>query len=57
MGTENQAVDPGMVPQVTLNTGYKVPCIGMGTFGSDRFSSEEYRRRVAGANPQGYRDV
>lgn len=55
MGTENQAVDPGMVPQVTLNTGDKIPCIGMGTFGSDRFSSEEVSAAVAGAIRKGYR--
>ena len=32
------AVDPSKVPQRTLYTGAKMPGIGIGTFGSDRFS-------------------
>ena len=48
-------VDVSKVPQVTLPTGDKVPCIGMGTFGSDRFSSEEVSNAVAGAIRAGYR--
>ncbi len=43
------------VPQITLNTGDKVPCIGMGTFGSDRFTAEEVSNAVAGAIRAGYR--
>ena len=43
------------VPQITLNTGDKVPCIGMGTFGSDRFTAEEVSSAVAGAIRAGYR--
>ena len=37
--------DSSMVPQMTLRTGEKVPCIGMGTFGSGRVSAD----RVSGA--------
>lgn len=48
-------VDVSKVPQITLPTGDKVPCIGMGTFGSDRFSSEEVSNAVAGAIRAGYR--
>ena len=48
-------VDASKVPQITLPTGDKVPCIGMGTFGSDRFSSEEVSAAVAGAIRVGYR--
>ena len=40
------AVEAAKVPQITLNTGDKVPCIGMGTFGSDRFTAEQ----VSGAS-------
>ena len=29
-------IDPAIVPKVTLPSGEKVPCMGMGTFGSDR---------------------
>ncbi len=51
MGT----VDPKKVPKVRLNTGMEIPCIGMGTFGSDRFSAEEVSGAVAGAIRCGYR--
>ena len=43
------------VPTITLNTGAKIPCIGMGTFGSDRFSPEQVSNAVAGAIRVGYR--
>ena len=49
------ALDPAKVPQFTLYDGTKIPCIGMGTFGSDRFSSEEVSAAVAGAIRAGYR--
>ena len=42
-------VDPSKVPQITLNTGDKVPCMGMGTFGSDRFTPEQVSNAVAGS--------
>ena len=48
-------VDPKQVPQVTLYTGDKVPCIGMGTFGSARFTAEQVSHAVAGAIRAGYR--
>lgn len=48
-------IDSSKVPQITLNTGDKVPCIGMGTFGSDRFTAEEISNAVAGAIRAGYR--
>ena len=48
-------VDLTKVPQITLNTGDKVPCIGMGTFGSDRFDADEVSKAVAGAIRVGYR--
>ena len=31
-------IEPKKVPQRTLYDGGKMPCIGMGTFGSDRFT-------------------
>jgi len=52
---EKMAVDPKLVPQITLNNGTQVPCIGMGTFGSDRFSAEQVSNAVAGAIRSGYR--
>ncbi|MBQ2462341.1 MAG: aldo/keto reductase [Clostridia bacterium] len=48
-------IDPKMVPTRTLSTGEKIPCIGMGTFGSDRFTPEQVSNAVAGAIRVGYR--
>lgn len=51
----NNAVDPKLVPQIRLANGQTVPCIGMGTFGSDRFTPEQVSGAVAGAIRNGYR--
>ena len=48
-------IDPGKVPSFTLNDGDKIPCLGMGTFGSDRVSAEEVAGAVAGGLRCGYR--
>ncbi len=48
-------IDPARVPQRRLYTGQTIPCIGMGTFGSDRFTPEQVSRAVAGAIRCGYR--
>lgn len=48
-------IDPKKVPQRTLYDGGKMPCIGMGTFGSDRFTPEQVSAAVAGAIRAGYR--
>jgi alcohol dehydrogenase (NADP+) len=48
-------VDPRKVPQRTLWTGKKMPAIGLGTFGSDRFSGEDIAKAVIGAAEVGYR--
>lgn len=48
-------VDPSLVPQRTLYTGAKMPGIGMGTFGSDRFSAEDIAAAVKGAAEVGFR--
>ena len=48
-------INPAIVPKIKLYTGEEIPCIGMGTFGSDRFSSEEVSNAVAGAIRCGYR--
>lgn len=49
------AIDLTKVPQITLNNGDRIPCIGMGTFGSDRFDAAEVSDAVAGAIRAGYR--
>lgn len=48
-------VDPRTVPSVTLATGQQIPCIGMGTFGSDKFTPAQVSAAVAGAIRAGYR--
>jgi alcohol dehydrogenase (NADP+) len=48
-------VDPGTVPQRLLWTGARMPAIGLGTFGSDRFSGEDIAAAVIGAAEVGYR--
>lgn len=50
-------VDVTKVPQITLNNGEKVPCIGLGTFGSDRFDAKEVSDAVEGAIRAGYRMI
>lgn len=44
----SQFIDPTKVPKRRLYTGEEIPCIGMGTFGSDRFSAEEISNAVYG---------
>ena len=48
-------VDPNTVPKRILYTGTKMPAIGLGTFGSDRFSGEQIAEAVLGAASVGYR--
>jgi alcohol dehydrogenase (NADP+) len=48
-------IDPAIVPKMKLYTGEEIPCIGMGTFGSDRFTAEQVSAAVAGAIRCGYR--
>ena len=48
-------VDPKKVPQKALYNGTQIPCIGMGTFGSDRFTPDQVSQAVAGAIKVGYR--
>ncbi|HZK28318.1 MAG TPA: aldo/keto reductase [Thermoclostridium sp.] len=49
------ATDPKLVPQRTLRGGDKIPGIGMGTFGSDRFTAEDIAAAVKGAAEVGFR--
>lgn len=53
----SDGVDPRAVPQRTLYTGAKIPAIGLGTFGSDRFTGEQIAEAVRGALSVGYRHI
>jgi len=49
------SVNPQKVPFRTTRNGHRIPVIGLGTFGSDRFSAEEISDAVIGAAEVGYR--
>jgi alcohol dehydrogenase (NADP+) len=49
------AIDPALVPQRKLNSGDLMPGIGMGTFGSDRFTPEQVANGVKDAVSVGFR--
>jgi alcohol dehydrogenase (NADP+) len=48
-------VDPAAVPTRRLRSGARIPAIGLGTFGSDRFKGEDIAAAVVGAAGVGYR--
>ena len=51
------AVDPALVPYKTVHTGAKMPVVGLGTFGSDRFSGDAIAQAVGDAISLGYRHI
>ncbi|MCP4379568.1 MAG: aldo/keto reductase [bacterium] len=51
----DDSVDPKKVPARVLHTGARIPAIGLGTFGSDRFSGQDVAVAVKGAAAVGYR--
>ena len=50
-----KGVDPAKVRYRTLYTGARMPAIGIGTFGSDKYSAEQVSNAVYGAVENGYR--
>ena len=50
-------VDPDLVLGRTVHSGTTIPAIGLGTFGSDRFSGEQIARGVLDAVSVGYRHI
>lgn len=50
-----EKVDPARVPKKILSNGQEIPCIGMGTFGSDYVSPAQVADAVADAIRCGYR--
>ena len=57
MTKEIKTINPKSVPQVTLRTGDKMPIVGLGTFGSDRYSNKEIAEAVKIAIRIGYRHI
>jgi alcohol dehydrogenase (NADP+) len=55
MSQNLEAIDPKKVPQRKLRGGDLIPGIGMGTFGSDRFSAQDIATAVEGAAEIGFR--
>lgn len=53
----SDGVDPKKVPVRKLWTGAEIPAIGMGTFGSDRFTAEDIANAVVGAIEVGFRHI
>lgn len=50
-------IDPNRVPKKKLYTGDQIPTVGLGTFGSDRFTGEQIAEAVKGAISVGYRHI
>ncbi len=53
----SDSIDPALVPQRTLHTGAQIPAVGLGTFGSDRFSGQDIANAVKEAISVGYRHI
>ena len=50
-----EAIEQSKIFRRKLYNGYEIPCIGMGTFGSDHFSNDDIASAVEGAARLGYR--
>lgn len=50
-------IDPALVPKKKLYNGVEMPAIGLGTFGSDKYNSEQIADAVRGAIAFGYRHI
>lgn len=55
MDNNKDFINPELVPGRELYTGASIPAIGMGTFGSDRFTAEQVADAVKGAAAAGFR--
>ncbi len=52
-----EMINPEEVSYRTVHTGAKIPAVGLGTFGSDRFSGDEIAAAVKDAISHGYRHI
>ena len=57
MTQEIKTINPDLVPKVKLRTGDEMPIVGLGTFGSDRYSNQEIANAVKAAIRMGYRHI
>ncbi len=57
MNSSVEKVDPNLVPKRRLCTGAEIPAVGLGTFGSDRFTADQIAVSVLGAVEVGYRHI
>jgi diketogulonate reductase-like aldo/keto reductase len=57
MSTTFEKIDPNSVPKRKLYTGAEIPAVGLGTFGSDRFTASQIAEAVFGAIELGYRHI
>jgi alcohol dehydrogenase (NADP+) len=51
----SEFINPDNIPKRKLYTGASIPAIGIGTFGSDKYSAEQIAEAVDGAIRSGYR--
>ncbi len=51
----SEIVNPRLVPKRKLFTGEEIPTVGLGTFGSDKYTPEQVSDAVYGAIKSGYR--
>lgn len=51
----SETIHPDAVPQKQLHTGVKIPMMGLGTFGSDKYGKDQVSDAVYGAVKAGYR--
>ncbi len=49
MNRSLERIDPASIPHRTLYTNAKIPAVGLGTFGSDRYTADEIADAVVGA--------
>ena len=50
-----EIISQNQIPYRSLYDGTKIPCIGLGTFGSDKYGAEQISAAVEGAIRSGYR--
>lgn len=55
--TEAQRIDPSLIPAKKLITGDLIPVLGLGTFGSDKYSANQIAEAVKYAIGVGYRHI